>query len=322
MNSILQQRPQPLVSLSSDFEVISCWWVTVVKTDHQPDRPHPAARLASAALGTFLARSPKGLAASGRPRGICGSRRGGEGRGVEILGVKACLWLPPAPAPLPSTPRKRTGVPFNKPQVTGRRHHPHDETTHDEAAPGLGAVAMRPAPTWRGSPRGLSHLQVPSGATTRSAHAPGQAGQLAPSSLRPLPRPPASQGLAVFTPLLPPPTPTQGPHIPDPSRFLKSKRGGSLSGAGDRKGGAQEEAPGGPGVLAREKTPREGRRGGRGGVGGAAHGAGPQAAAATWRGRPRCPPSVLPPPPQSSGHPCSVSALFPPHALSPPSAPR
>lgn len=75
MNSILQQRPQPLVSLSSDFEVISCWWVTVVKTDHQPDRPHPCRKaslssplvLAQQPFGTFLARSPKGLAASGDP---------------------------------------------------------------------------------------------------------------------------------------------------------------------------------------------------------------------------------------------------------------
>lgn len=115
MNSILQQRPQPLVSLSSDFEVISCWWVTVVKTDHQPDRPHPCRKASlSSPLVLFSPEVPKAWQPVETQGHLWKQTRWGRARSRDP-GVKACLWLPPAPAPLPSTPRKRTGVPFNKP---------------------------------------------------------------------------------------------------------------------------------------------------------------------------------------------------------------
>lgn len=68
MNSILQQRPQPLVSLSSDFEVhlllVGNCGENRPPARQTPPLPHG---LTQQPFGAFLARSPKGLAASGDP---------------------------------------------------------------------------------------------------------------------------------------------------------------------------------------------------------------------------------------------------------------
>lgn len=183
---------------------------------------------------------------------------------------------------------------------------------------------MRPAPTWRAAPEACppsgplwSHHQI--------SPRPGQAGQLAPSSLCAPPQ--AScllSGAGSFTRFSLPPPPLPRAHTSQTPAGFSNQRGGSLLVQGTGREGLRRRPQAGRGSWLGEAH-REGRRGGagRGGVGGAAHGAGPQG-----RRRYLAPSSALPSPsvlPSSSslpGHPCSVSALFPSSRTSPPSAPR
>ena len=141
MNSILQQNPQPLVSLSANFE-LHLLLVGNCGENGPParqTRPLPHG-LAQQALGTFLCQKSQRLGSQGRPRGICGSRRGGEGRGVEIPGprlVSGCLQplLPFLPHPgnaqvsLQQAPKLQEAV-----------------TTPMRRPPGAGSRAMHPGP--------------------------------------------------------------------------------------------------------------------------------------------------------------------------------
>lgn len=128
INSILQQSPQPLVSLSANSE-LHLLLVGNCGENGPParqTRPLPHG-LAQQAFGTFLSPEvPKAWQPVETQGHLWKQTRWGRARSRDP-GVKACLWLPPAPAPLPSTPRKRTGVPSTSLQVTGSCHHPHDE---------------------------------------------------------------------------------------------------------------------------------------------------------------------------------------------------
>lgn len=271
----------------------------MVKRGHQQTDATPAPRPRSAVLFSRLA-------ASGAPGRLWKQTRGGRARS-RAPPAKACLWLPPAPAPVPSTPRKRTGFLQQAPKFQ------EAVTTPVTRPPG----ASRPPPR-RGSPRALSHLQAP------LKPPPDQptpwAGCTAGACPLSAPLPQAScllSGAGSFHPASPSPRPPPRAHTSQtPGRFLKSQRGGSLlvQGTGRRGSGGGPRRALGPGS-------REAHRERAGGRAGARAGGGRGPPAVTWR-RPRCPPRRSCPPPPSSGRPCSASALFSSSRTSPPSAPR
>lgn len=181
--------------------------------------------------------------------------------------------------------------------------------------PRAGSRAMRPASLGGAAPEACptfsplwSHHQI--------SPRPGQAGQLAPSSLRPSPGLLPLRGC--FSPRFSlPPTPPRAHTSQTPAGFSNQREVGHFGAGGQEGRGSGGRPQAGRGSRLERSTPREGRRGGggRGGVGGAAQ----------WGGAAGPPPllgavvrvalsvglassSVF----RSS---VSASALFPPHAL-------
>lgn len=142
--------------------------------------------------------------------------------------------------------------------------------------------------------------------------------------------PPAfSQGLAVLNPLLPPPGATHAIHH---GNFLRLKSGGLLLVQGGkyevRGSGGTRLALGswfkrsiperaGRGTLYKVEWEKDGARGGR-----REENRAQDQLPVTWHHRQHCPHHLSCPPPLSSGHPCSVSALFSSSRTSLSSAPR